>query len=322
MNPSTPANTVKKLESMATLLDELVTALGPTGTEHRDFSITQLVKNMALGDHTRQYAQVFMDLGILKRDGPEYGTPANGMTPGRHYHYTLMVSPDEAQRLFEIWANDESNRATAARADAAVKGGAARHANHVAKSKEAPAVSAADDFVNDPEPHLDLDAMEAEIRKVLAEPDDTVAIVGEDKPAGLAAKVDAGTIAKLRSTRKDESGALVQAARDYLNRASTASTIVGDMERSAKAAGLSFDVEAVKAMFVVEQDERLETVALLLPFIDEQEAKLARQKATIEAYIEKTRLFDQLKRDYEALKKANERRIAGQVAQAQTASTH
>jgi uncharacterized protein (DUF2164 family) len=154
--------------------------------------------------------------------------------------------------------------------------------------------------------------------------DETVAVVGPDAPEGLAARVPAEVITKVRSLRtQDEAAALVEATRQYLRRTETLAGQIDSLEKTAKELGVQFDRGAIMASMTLERDERLEIVADLLPYIDGLEAKTSKAKTQVEDLREKGRLYDQLVIDHRRLKELHNQTIAGRVAQGQpAASTH
>ena len=226
---------VQKFESMRKMLDRMYEVL-PLGEQVRDVSAATLAEGAGL--HPQRgapYVSVFIDLGIVERVGPEYGTPTNGMSAGRHYHYTLLLSHEEAVERFEKWATmaaatDAQNR----------KDGANRRYE-----------------------------------------DQLVAEAGEDKPAGLAASVDAKTVKRLKESRKDEASALVEAARQYANRDDRLDGMIADMEKAAKEMGIAFDAASALGLFTVEHDERLEVIAQVMPYIERLERENERLKSAL-----------------------------------------
>jgi len=112
--------------------------------------------------------------------------------------------------------------------------------------------------------------------------------------------------AVLRSLRKDESGALVEAARQYANRAKLVDQKLGELE----AAGIHIDRSAVK----MDKDEVLESVALTLPYITSLESTLHNLSEQNEGLRKKMTDYDVIKRSYETLKRRFEKDVAAKVA--------
>lgn len=230
---------VQKFESMRKLLDVMYVQL-PLGVEVKDVSSGAMAESAGLHPQRgAKYVADFIDLGIVRREGPEYGNPTNGLSPGRHYHYTLLVDKNEAIKRFEDWAT-----ASAAESSEKRKEGAARGAAKRAES-------------------------------IL------VAEAGEDRANGLAAHVDTTTMTRLQEARRDEPGALIEAARQYARRDDRLDGMVADMERAAAEMGIPFDREAAFGLFTVERDEFLETITLVLPYVDRLERENERLKGAL-----------------------------------------
>lgn len=112
--------------------------------------------------------------------------------------------------------------------------------------------------------------------------------------------------AVLRSLRKDESGALVEAARQYANRMKLVETKLAELAE----AGIHVDVSAIK----LDKDERLEVISLVLPYINSLESALHNLSEQNESLRKKLADFDQIKRSYEVLKKRFDGAVASRVA--------
>ncbi len=239
MIEATDLQMIQKFESMRKMLDVMYTQM-PVGVEVKDVSSSEIAEKAGLhpqrGPH---YVSTFIDLGIVDRQGPEYGSPANGMPAGRHYHYTLNVEHDEAIKRFEEWATEYAAESAQKRAEGAQRG-AAKRAESV-----------------------------------------LVAESGEGKAEGIAAHVDQTTITRLKEARKDEPAALIEAARRYANRDDRLDGMVADMERAAAEMGIPFDRDSAFGLFTVERDEFLETIALVLPYVDRLEKENERLKETL-----------------------------------------
>jgi hypothetical protein len=346
MNPNTPQPIRAKYTNQMKMLRGFYEAIPEIGVQVRDFGAKRVADATGAGAQFRDHTNLLIDLGVIKREGPEYGTPANGMTVGRHYHYTLLMPLTEALLRLEDWQNEDSERAVEIRAGAAKKAGETRRANGAIKP-ETPKATPIVKEVSHMDTDLDLDAIEAEIRNAgspaavaalkpartsaqkftaptaVAPPveDEVVAIAGDDAPAGLAASVKPETITRLRAMRKDESGALVTAARQYLARAEIVGKMLDELKTKAAAAGITFDAATATSLFEMQEDTVLETVALTIPYIDSQLRIIAALERQLDAQHEKVADYDRMERDYKAMKRSNERHIAASVA-ASTASTH
>lgn len=288
-----PAAVLEKHDKMRALLDHLLTLLTPH-QKKVDFSIASVVETSGLGENARNYGADFIEMGILQRDGPYYGN-GKDLPVGRHYDYTLLVTPEAARAILNEQLHQREQQISQNKAEGHAKSGATKRAKTAARHAE-----------------------ETDVTR----PDETVAIVGEDAPKGLGSHIDPATLASLRSTRKDESAALVEAARQYSTRTSTVLDMLDGLEAQAKELGITFDKEATAKMFSFDRDERLETVLLTLPYVDtllQENRRLVTQNGELLAKLEQ---FDRIKRDYEALQRANERRIAASVGQTAVVSSH
>ena len=112
----------------------------------------------------------------------------------------------------------------------------------------------------------------------------------------------------LRALRKDESGALIEAARQYANRAKLVDQKLGELE----AAGIHVDRSAVK----MDKDEILESVALVLPHITYLENTLHNVLEQNDGLRKKVADYTEIKRNYEALKRRFEKDVAARVTAA------
>lgn len=128
----------------------------------------------------------------------------------------------------------------------------------------------------------------------------------EEEVRAIAGPEPESPFAVLRALRKDESGALVEAARQYANRAKLVDQKLGELE----AAGIHVDRSAVK----MDKDEVLESVALVLPYINSLENTLHNFSEQNDALRKKMADYDQIKRDYAVLKRRFEKDVAAKVA--------
>lgn len=130
-----------------------------------------------------------------------------------------------------------------------------------------------------------------------AEVEDIKAIVGPDAPvlADIMPK-------EVRDLRKDEPAALIEAARQYANRTLTVQGGLNDLAKKLADLGIAFDIEKAQEAFHFEEDERLETIALVLPTID----RLERQNTTLAEQMASMR---EKVRDYERMKTENARLV-------------
>src|SRR5512141_2478120 len=102
-NPN--ALTLGKQRKRRIVLDRLYDRL-PVNEETRDVSTEDFAGDGVHPQAAKDYIREMVDIGILTRR-MEYGTPSNGLTAGRHFHYTLRMSLDEARKA--LAALDEKN---------------------------------------------------------------------------------------------------------------------------------------------------------------------------------------------------------------------
>jgi hypothetical protein len=166
---------------------------------------------------------------------------------------------------------------------------------------EAPVMEAVGD---EPEPQAAVDAEDAMLALASEKSnEETRAIAGPEPESPFAV---------LRSLRKDESGALIEAARQYANRAKLVDQKLGELE----AAGIHVDRSAV----TLPKDPVLDAVSLILPFINSLENTLHNFSEQNDALRRKMADYDQMKRSYETLKRRFEKDVAAKVAAATTYS--
>lgn len=203
------------------------------------------------------------------------GMPPGTPTPGKITLWTLHGSKEEAvAQLKESWERPKNNEP--AEVERTIPGG--------------------DDRYTDPEDYRTQDD-EDRVALAKSEREETRAIAGPEP---------ASPFAVLRSLRKDESGALVEAARQYAGRMKLVETKLAELE----AAGIHIDVSAVK----LDKDDRLESISLVLPYINSMESTLHNLSEQNEALRKKMADYDLLRRDYQVLKKRFENGVAARVA--------
>lgn len=123
----------------------------------------------------------------------------------------------------------------------------------------------------------------------------TKAIVGPDAPTLGEA------MPELRAARKDERTALIEAARQYAKRHEAAFGKLNELAATMADLGISFDIEKARAAFVFEPDDRLEAIALILPYIDRLERTNEQLGRSIVETSEKVRDYDRMKNENERL---------------------
>lgn len=108
---------------------------------------------------------------------------------------------------------------------------------------------------------------------IATKPDEEVrAIAGPDRPSPFA------TLAPLR---KDEPGALVEAARQYASRSGRIHDQIDKLMATAKELGITLNPDMLAGGVQLETDERLESISLVLPYIDKLEARVVRLTAEL-----------------------------------------
>lgn len=133
------------------------------------------------------------------------------------------------------------------------------------------------------------------------------AIAGPDAPQAFEV---------LRSERKDEGVALVEAARQYLGRQDTIRRAFQEMEKQ----GITVDWTRVDQVVSVEQDDRLESVANLLPYVTQLEKRVERLSTDNAELRERNKGIDTLTMENRKLREQNQRLLADKVGRSQTAA--
>jgi hypothetical protein len=109
----------------------------------------------------------------------------------------------------------------------------------------------------------------------------------------------------LRHLRRDESAAQVEAVRQYIDRAAFLDQKLDELAK----AGITVN----RAAIVFERDERLETLALLLPYINNLEGRITVMQETIESLQKKASVSTELAQENRKLKEQNQRLISEKV---------
>lgn len=134
--------------------------------------------------------------------------------------------------------------------------------------------------------------------------EDTKAIAGPDAPKPLAS---------LASLRKDEPGALIEAARQYSKRDTEIRSRIQALSESAKALGIEVNEDAVMLGIKMPEDERLATIGLVLPVIDRQEKTIERLTSTVEELRARAKKAEDLDNENRRLRGKVERLISERV---------
>lgn len=202
-----------------------------------------------------------------------YASKENGLPPGRHSTWRLRMDRSDADQAMGALERLEAE---------------ANHRNRSQGVRDARARS--NGKVKEAAPVKDFE---------------TVAIVGDDPVSAMAA---------LHEARRDESYALVEAARQYTTRATRMDQQVEGLLAQARELGLHVDEAALRASISpVARDERLEAVALVLPYIDGLERTIARKEEAINKLRVQLTESDKITREVRALRTQNQQLIARQV---------
>jgi CDC6, C terminal winged helix domain len=222
------------------ILYTLMEQLFGVGKEVRDFSARELAETIdypgMAQDRVKDYLQEMEEMGIISRRY-EYGSKSSGMSVGRHYHMTILMDKEEALAILDIADREELRKF---------------HVAQMVGVKKA------------------LDTKTAKAAKV--DTDKTAVRYEKDEPVEAIAGPEAqSAFEALRPLRKDEPRALIEAARQYRDRTHGINSKIEDVIATAKELGISINESALRESVPVETDDRLETICLILPYIDELE---------------------------------------------------
>lgn len=230
-------------------------------------------------------SQELRGLGILQVE-IYYPKSNGGERVGRQADWTLLVPREEAIRRYEAYI--ESLRNGGERVSE-------KFEHHQRPRKVTPET---------PKPKMNGEAKEPPVDRtaIRTERDEPVeAIAGPDRPSPFLG---------LAGLRRDEEAALIEAARQYRNRASTVESKIGEMEQLAKSVGATFDAELIRSAFRFDRDERLEAIGLVMSYIDRLETRvetLTRLNAEAADQIKNMRTKVN---DYDRMKRENDRLVS------------
>lgn len=286
--PQTKESFEKERKTLNALYDRF-----EVGVEQKDMSSGPLGVEIGVGDSAaKRHITLFEDLGILGRR-MEYGNmTTNGLAFGRHYHWTLLVPKEDAIKRL---SDSQAQRETAIQEnvkDGARRGSAKRYGKSRATAPTETVVVADD-----------------------ASPEETRAISGPEPDRHLGSLMNE----TVKSIRKDDAAALIEAARQYANRTSSITAKIDELAKVAAEVGVTFDRAKAAEAVSYEPDERLEVVAQLLPYIDRIERSLERVSNQLVEQSGKVRDYDQMKVENRRLRERIEHLISNRVA-AQQAS--
>lgn len=239
----------KKRRILYVLMSELM----EVGKEVRDFSSKDLANtigddSMFPYDRVKDYLHDMEKMGIISRR-VEYGSKSNGMSAGRHFHLTILLAPDEAEAAFDIADKEELRKYHVAISEGNRRSAKRRWEKATAKK---------------------INTDKTAIRYEQDEP--VEAIAGPEAPSPFEV---------LKPMRKDEPKALVEAARQYRDKTGGIRSKIDDVIATAKELGISINETALRESVTVENDERLEIICLVLPYIEALERR-------VEALLEKS----------------------------------
>lgn len=233
-----------------------------------------------LSAHTvGDYVRTFEEAGILTRRC-EWLASSDNYRFGKRWHWTLQKPHAEAVAILDRIDEQEL--------EAADRNFKAAISTKVAKSKEVRFTDG------------------SAVRVVDGQP--VEAISGPDAPSPFDV---------LRPYRRivSEPYALVEAARQYRDRGSKIDSRINALLEEAADLGLKVDEDALRAAIVpVAHDERLETIVLALPYIEQLEAATARLLGQVEGLKEQVAELNKARLEISALRSQNQRLIAKQVA--------
>lgn len=279
---SAPAKTQikRKHTKRREVLDRIYDVLD-VGVEARMVTC-EMFASPGIGRHTvAEYSRTFESLGILDRRY-EYLTHGKEHI-GKRWHWTLRKTHAEAIAILDKCDAEELAAADRNFAEAMIEKKTTRRQR--------------------------ITEQQADVVAVRIEHDEPVeAIVGPDSP---------NPFDVLRPYRRvvSEPYALVEAARQYRDRSTKMDGGIKDLLDQAAELGLKVDEEALRAAISpIERDDRLETIALVLPYIDQLEAATARLLGQVDGLKVQVTELNKLRMDVTALRSQNQRLIAKQVS--------
>jgi hypothetical protein len=292
----------ESFENLGLVIDALFANL-PVETEVMSQSAKLVAKWMGdrlTAENTSRHLATVEELGILSRR-LEYNF---NDIPGRHWHYTLHGSHEEAKQKLAAYVEQRTRE----HAERHAKGMDKMH-----KTRAANRIKAADRINGQaaPEPVAD------EQRVVVAKRDSEVvrAVAGPEGESALAVQ--------LRALREpDESYALTEAARQYANRSKRLFEQIAQLEATANELGVSFDKTKLVNSMHFDTDARLDAIVPLLPYIDRLEARVARQGEQLVEQRRKYADYDAIKAERDRLAKRIEQIIAANVVASRTEGAH
>jgi hypothetical protein len=147
----------------------------------------------------------------------------------------------------------------------------------------------------------------------VAEPREIEAVVVEVEPKPVTLT---RSLPDLSPLRKSEPKALVEATRQYLSRWQ----IANQHAQSLVDAGLATDTQSILGMLKLDHREDFDTVALVLPYIDELERRITNMEKLHNSLRDKASRVDNLEVELRRTKEHNTRLISARAAEATSAT--
>lgn len=271
----------RKFDTQERILGKLYD-LFPVGEEQHKASIKALSTTMEESEGPMAMSlKTFNDLNILSRRTTYPGFQ------DQTTHLTLLVPIHEARELLAGWHTEIRDTPHPKPYPSGGKGESRLNAG--GRKPKQPDLDLSLDLGQDDKVAL--------ATKPASEGEELVAVAGPEKGDS--------PWEVLRPLRKDQSRALVEAARQYKNKSTFLRTKIEELR------GEGFHVE--ESMFRFDIDERLEFVGLVLPYVD----SLIAENERVSRWIEQVRVLghdkERLERDNRALRLTNERLVRERV---------
>lgn len=256
-----------------------------------------------LGDYASGKAlRVFESLGILTKR-MTYGDPTKKIPGiGRRWHYTLLVSREDAESVLAISQEERKAEFDRNIAAGAAKSGALRKGKPIntARKKRTEAALAAN----------------AEVAIATDPIEEVRAIAGDEPDNTLAGRIREAR--RVSGKAPDEAAALVEAARQYQGRNGALSAKITELAETIKSLGMTIDPETLAADVLdrveFEPDPVLETVALVLPYITTLEQRNDRLGQTIVDQRNQLQGYEAVRVENRRLKEQNQRLVSAKVS--------
>lgn len=274
-------------EALWTVLDVGVEKL-PYSADELARAVAQLTNEDMRHELVSRYIEAMINDGSIVRRGPVYGTKTNGLNVGRNYGWTLAV--DQATALERIARRQEQDAAAFGTNRLAAGKAAGKARTKAAKERK---------------------VTDNSVTIATTEFETTRAIAGPEPDSTMRVKVREA----IRGTRKaGDASALVEAARQYASRGTSMKAQIDDLVKTAEGMGLTVDREALEKTLSFQPDERLETVALVLPYIEMLEAAVERGIDNVKELQRKYSDYDEMRRALRHFREERDRKLVSGVA--------